>query len=82
MPKASSFVCSGRTPMISAAISRSRMAIHDRPTRPRTRFLATSANTTTRARANTYRAADVASGPVTMIPKTVRVGAVMVPEEA
>ena len=43
MPKARSLVGSGRMPMISAAMSRSRMAIHERPTRPRTRFLATSA---------------------------------------
>src|SRR5439155_131699 len=55
MPKARSFVRSGRTPMNSAAMSRSRLAIHDRPTRPRTRVLARRAKTTTSARAVTYR---------------------------
>src|SRR6266498_859943 len=54
----------GRTPMISAAMSRSRMAIQERPTRPRTRFLATNAQTTTRANAARYRTGAVASGPV------------------
>ena len=41
--KAESLACSGRMPMISAAMSMSRIAIHIRPTRPRTRFLAASA---------------------------------------
>ncbi len=80
--KASSLVRSGRTPMISAAMSRSRIAIHERPTRPRTRFLAMTANTATRASAVRYRTSAVAAGPVTMMPATVRGGAVMVPEEA
>ena len=53
MAKASSLVRSGRTPMISAAMSRSRMAIHERPIRPRTRFLATSANSASTPRAAT-----------------------------
>ena len=82
MPKARSFVRSGRTPMISAAMSRSRIAIHDRPTRPRTRFLARRAKTTTSARAVTYRTGAVAFGPVTITPNTVRFGAVIVPDEA
>ena len=46
---AESLACSGRMPMISAAMSMSRIAIHMRPMRPRTRFLATSASTATNA---------------------------------
>ena len=68
--------------MISAAMSRSRIAIQERPTRPRTRFLATRAKTATKDSAITYRAAAVALGPVTITPSTVRPGAVIVPEEA
>jgi hypothetical protein len=68
--------------MISAAMSRSRMAIQERPTRPRTRFFATSAKTMTRTSATTYRASAVDAGPVTVTPSTERVGAVMVPEAA
>src|SRR5262249_58387609 len=48
--KAESLVLSGRKPMISAAMSMSRIAIHERPMWPRTRFLATSVATTTMAR--------------------------------
>ena len=40
--------------MISAAISMSRIAIHMRPSRPRTRFLAASARTTTIASTKRY----------------------------
>ena len=46
--KAVSLAYSGRMPMISAAMSMSRIAIHERPIWPRTRFLATSVATTTR----------------------------------
>ena len=46
--KAESLVRSGRKPMISAAMSMSRIAIHERPIWPRTRFLATSVATTTK----------------------------------
>ena len=42
----------GGTPMISAAISISRIAIQERPTLPRVRFLAIRANTTTITRQN------------------------------
>ena len=48
--------------MISAAMSMSRIAIHCRPTRPRTRFFATSAITTTSASAKTYLFAGDADG--------------------
>ena len=48
--KAESLVRSGRKPMISAAMSMSRIAIHERPIWPRTRFLATRVATTTKAR--------------------------------
>ena len=47
MAKAKSLVRRGRTPMISAAMSRSRIAIQERPTRPRTRFFATRAKIAT-----------------------------------
>ena len=40
--------------MISAAMSMSRVAIHMRPSRPRIRFLAASASTTTIASTNRY----------------------------
>ena len=63
-------------------MSRSRIAIHDRPMRPRTRFLATSAKSTTSPRATRYRTGAVAWGPVTMTPSMVRGGAVAVPEGA
>jgi len=68
--------------MISAAMSRSRIAIHDRPMRPRTRFLAARANTATSPSAVRYRADGVEFGPVMRAPKRVRSGAVMVPDEA
>src|SRR2546425_1084114 len=79
MPNASSLVRSGRIPMISAAMSRSRMAIQARPRRPRTRFLATRPKMATNARAITYRAPEVALGPVTSTPNTSRSGAEVVP---
>ena len=82
MAKARSLVGSGRMPMISAAMSRSRMAIHERPTRPRTRFLATKARPTTIVSATRYRTGAVAWGPVTITPSTVRGGAVAVPDGA
>ena len=47
-----SVASSGRMPISSAAMSMSRMAIHDRPMRPRTMFLAARANTATKARQN------------------------------
>ena len=73
---------SGFTPIISAAMSRSRIAIQDRPMRPRTRFFATRANTATKAIATRYRIGGVALGPVTSTPNTARFGAVMVPDGA
>ena len=48
--KAESFARSGFTPMISAAMSMSRIAIHLRPTVPRVRFRATQASTRTKPR--------------------------------
>ena len=52
MAKAESLVFRGSMPMISAAMSMSRIAIHERPMRPRTMFLAISAITTTTVRQN------------------------------
>ncbi len=65
MAKADSLVASGRMPMISAAMSMSRIAIQDRPIRLRTMFLAARASTATRTRANRYFTSGNASGPVT-----------------
>jgi GAF domain-containing protein len=50
---AESLACSGRMPMISAAMSMSRIAIQERPMALRTRFLATSARTRTTKPAGT-----------------------------
>ena len=50
--KAVSFARSGFTPMISAAMSMSRIAIHLRPTEPRVRLRATSAEKTVKIRQN------------------------------
>ena len=52
--KALSLAYIGRMPMTAAATSISRIAIHSRPTALRTRFLASSANTTTNPRQNRY----------------------------
>ncbi len=55
--KAESLACNGRMPMISAAMSMSRVAIHIRPMRPRTRFFAASAVSVSSPRDNKYRPA-------------------------
>ena len=74
---------SGRTPMISAAMSRSRMAIHERPTRPAHEVLGDEREHDHERRAPSRSApARVASGPVTITPSTSAVGAVMVPDDA
>src|SRR5258706_13352699 len=52
--KAESFAYRGRMPMISAATSISRVAIQVRPMRPRTRFFATTANSTRIPRHSRY----------------------------
>src|SRR3546814_4429151 len=57
--KAESLAHSGRMPMISAAMSMSRIAIQERPMRLRTRFLASSARTAT----NTSRKRYFTAGP-------------------
>ncbi len=80
MANAMSFVCRGWMPMISAAMSMSRMAIQARPMRPRTMFLAASAKTVRKTRLMKYRVSAVALGPVTMMPRKVRGGAVIVPD--
>ncbi len=49
-----SLAYTGRMPITAAATSMSRMAIHSRPTAPRTRFLASSANTATNPRHSRY----------------------------
>ena len=68
-------------PMISAAMSMSRIAIQERPMRLRTRFLARSAKTATKISRKTYLASAVAAEPVTLTPGiTSRGGAEMTPE--
>src|SRR5665647_3706243 len=52
--KALSLAYMGRMPITAAATSISRIAIHSRPTAPRTRFLASKANTTRIDRQNKY----------------------------
>ena len=57
-------------PITAAATSMSRMAIHSRPMWLRTRFLASSANTTRKARQNRYFSTGVSIG----MPNTLQVG--------
>ena len=52
--KAESLAYMGRMPMISAATSISRVAIQPLPMRPRTRFFATTANSSRNARHTRY----------------------------
>ncbi len=52
-------------PMISAAMSMSRIAIQERPTRPRTRFFAAKASTATKLSTKRYLSTGLASAPVT-----------------
>lgn len=66
-------------PINSAATSMSRIAIHERPKRPRTRFFAPSASTVTIASASNYFAAGAALDPVISTPKKVRGGTVICP---
>ena len=75
-----SFTSSGRIPMISAAMSMSRIAIHCRPIAPRVRLRATQANTKTKAKQNRYFTQASALGPVTAWPNNSRSGAVICPE--
>ena len=62
MAKADSFAVNGRMPMISAAMSMSRVAIHMRPIRLRTRFFATIAKITTSVSTNKYFCIGVSIG--------------------
>src|SRR5258707_11773168 len=79
--KAESLALSGLMPMISAAMSMSRIAIHERPMRPRIRFLAARARMPTKLRVKRYLATGLASAPVTAaMPKTLRGGALITPE--
>ena len=78
--KAVSLARSGFTPMISAAMSISRMAIHLRPEAPRVMFRATTAQTIVKNRQNIYAAHGWVCGPVRMIPTRSRSGALIWPE--
>ena len=73
---------SGRTPMISAAMSRSRMAIQERPIRPAHEVLGHQGEDAPRARGPPGSASGRGLGPVTITPSTVRGGAVIVPDDA
>ena len=59
--KALSLANMGRMPITAAATSMSRIAIHSRPTAPRTRFLASKAITANMTRQNRYLASGVSS---------------------
>ena len=59
--KALSLANIGRMPMTAAATSMSRIAIHSRPTAPRTRFFASSAITASSVRQNRYLASGLSS---------------------
>src|SRR5215470_38297 len=75
--KADSLAYIGRMPMISAATSMSLVAIHARPIRPRTRFLATAANSTRIDRHSRYFLTGVSK----VSSNSVTGGAVMDPDE-
>ena len=79
--KAESLANIGRMPMISAAMSMSRIAIQVRPIRLRTRFLASSASRATKTSRKRYLASGVPEVPVTTTPGTTsRGGAEITPE--
>ena len=58
-----SFALSGFTPMISAAMSMSRIAIHDRPTVPRVRFRTIHADAITKNEAEQVGGPGCVDGP-------------------
>src|SRR5258708_31890565 len=79
--KADSLALSGLMPMMSAAMSISRIAIHERPKRPRIKFFAARARMPTKLSVKRYLTTGLASAPVTSnAPKTARGGALMTPE--
>ena len=63
-------------PITAAATSMSRIAIHSRPMWPRTRFLASSANTQTIVRQNRY----LLTGDSIAMPTTERLATLTEPE--
>ena len=76
---ADNFAIKGLTPIISAAISISLIAIHFLPTEPLVIFLANTAQKVTKIRHTIYLAQASVAGPVTTIPKTVRSGEPIIP---
>ena len=74
--KALSLAYMGRMPMTAAATSMSRMAIHSRPMAPRTKFLASTPNTTKTLKQKMY----FCKGVTTSNPNAVRLATDAVPE--
>ena len=77
--KAESLATRGLTPIISAAISISLIAIQLLPILPLVRFLATQANKKTNRKQKRYLAAGVDSEPVIKKLPTLLLGAVIIP---